>query len=220
MTLGDVIADYRKAHGLSMEKFAELAGLSKAYISMLEKNKTSRGEEPSPSIDTYRAVAAAIGVDVDELIRMVDGKIQLISSPINFPSNLSPIPNMKKIPLVGDIACGTPILAQENITDYVDLPVHIHADYALTCRGSSMIGAGIQDGDIVYIRRQEDVETGQIAAVIVNSDSEATLKRFYRNNDTVMLIAENPEFAPLVFVGEEINNIRIVGLAVAFTHVL
>lgn len=124
---------------------------------------------------------------------------------------------MDQIPLVGDIACGTPILAEENITDYVDLPGHIRADFALTCRGDSMIGAGIQDGDIVYIRHQETVENGQIAAVLVGSE-EATLKRFYRSNNAVTLNAENPSYAPMVFVGEEAAQIRILGLAIAFTH--
>ena len=83
-----------------------------------------------------------------------------------------------------------------------------------------MIDAGIQDGDAVYIRQQPEVENGQIAAVIVNDDNEATLKRFYRIGDTVTLTPANQEVAPLVFVADDINNIRIVGLAVAYTHVL
>ena len=77
MTIGEVISEYRKDHGLSMDKFAKLSGLSKAYISILEKNKTPRGAEPTPSIETFRSVAEAIGMDIDELIRMVDGKIRL-----------------------------------------------------------------------------------------------------------------------------------------------
>lgn len=138
----------------------------------------------------------------------------------NLPSNLEVMPKMQKVPLVGQIACGTPILAEENITDYIDLPAHIRADYALTCKGNSMIDAGIRDGDVVYIRQQPEVENGQIAAVIVNDDNEATLKRFYRIGDTVTLNPANPDVAPMVFVGDDINNIRIVGLAVAYTHVL
>ena len=139
---------------------------------------------------------------------------------LNLPSNLEKLQPMNKVPLVGQIACGTPILAEENITDYVDLPAHIRADYALTCKGDSMIGAGIQDGDVVYIRQQPEVENGQIAAVIVGDNNEATLKRFYRIGDTVTLNPENPTIAPMVFVGDEMNNIRIVGRAVAYTHVL
>lgn len=138
--------------------------------------------------------------------------------PNSFPSNLELLEEMEKIPLVGTIACGTPILAVENIEEYVDLPRHIRADYALTCKGDSMIGADINDGDIVYIRQQPQVEPGQIAAVLI--DDEATLKRFYRDNDHVYLQAENPRYRPLVYTKEEINQIRIIGLAVAHTRKL
>ena len=103
------------------------------------------------------------------------------------------------------------------MSDYVDLPGHIRADYALICKGDSMINAGIQDGDVVYIRKQQEVENGQIAAVLVDSE-EATLKRFYRVNEKVTLNAENPIYPPMVFVGEEILKLRVIGLAVAFTH--
>lgn len=139
----------------------------------------------------------------------------------DIPLNITPLPEMKKIPLVGQIACGLPILAEENIEDYIDMPAHIHADYALTCKGESMINAGIQDGDMVYIRKQEEVENGQIAAVRVDGD-DATLKRFYYDyeNSVVQLIAENPKVGPLVFTGEDINRVKVIGLAVAFTHVI
>jgi Helix-turn-helix. len=80
MKLGDIIADYRRQNGLSMEKFAEISGISKGYVSMLERNVTQRGEEPSPSFEKYRAVAKTIGIDVDELIRMVEGKISLLDN--------------------------------------------------------------------------------------------------------------------------------------------
>lgn len=126
---------------------------------------------------------------------------------------------MRQTPLLGRIACGEPILAEENIEDYVDLPKHINADFALECRGDSMIGAGIQDGDVVYIQQQPEVENGQIAAVLVGDD-EATLKRFYYDGTTVQLVAENPKFAPMVFTGEDINKVRVIGRAVAFTHSL
>ena len=135
------------------------------------------------------------------------------------PHNITPLPEMKKIPLVGQIACGLPILAEENIEDYIDLPTHIHADYALTCKGESMINAGIQDGDVVYIRKQAEVENGQIAAVRVDCE-DATLKRFYYDGSAVQLIAENPKFPPQVFAGENINRIKVIGLAVAYTHVI
>lgn len=218
MTLGDVIAEYRKQTGMSMERFAVSANMSKGYVSILEKNKTQRGDEPSPSFEKYRDVAKAIGMDVDELIRKVDGKVSFQPSrPL--PSNVVPIPQTSKVPLVGQIACGAPILAEENITDYVDLPGHIRADYALTCKGDSMINAGIRDGDIVYIRQQEEVENGQIAAVLVDED-EATLKRFYFDGSMIQLVAENPRIPPLVYTGDNASRVRVIGLAVAYTHII
>lgn len=136
----------------------------------------------------------------------------------SLPSNIRRLEPMQKIPLVGRIACGEPILAVENIEDYIDLPRQIHADFALTCKGDSMVNAGIQDGDVVYIKEQPTVENGQIAAVMVGD--EATLKRFYHTEDSVRLVAENPTFPTLSFFGEEITQIRVIGLAVAYTHAL
>lgn len=129
--------------------------------------------------------------------------------------NISPMPEMKKIPLLGTIACGVPILAVENIDDYIEIPKHIKADFALTCHGDSMIGARIVDGDLVYIRAQSDVDNGQIAAVLI--DNEATLKRVYKYPNTLVLRAENPNFRELVYQNQELEEIRILGLAVAFS---
>lgn len=137
----------------------------------------------------------------------------------DLPDNVIPLHPMRKIPLVGRIACGTPILAEQNIEDYIDLPGHIHADYALTCQGDSMVNAGIRDGDVVYIREQPEVETGQIAAVIVDEE-EATLKRFYFDGTNIQLVAENPRIPPMVFPGQEVARVRVLGRAVAYTHII
>ena len=131
------------------------------------------------------------------------------------PSNIIPMPEMRKIPLVGTIACGLPILAQENIEDYVSIPKDMAGDFALTCKGDSMINARIFDGDIVYIRQQDTVDSGEIAAVLI--DGEATLKRVRLFDDHISLEPENPMYKPLVYWNEEMNDIRILGKAVAFT---
>lgn len=120
------------------------------------------------------------------------------------------------VPLVGRIACGTPVLAQQNIAELIDLPRHISADFALTCNGDSMIGAGIADGDVVYIRQQPAVDDGRIAAVLIGEES--TLKRVYHRGDTLILQPENPAYPPLIYSGRELEDIRILGLAVAYTH--
>lgn len=134
------------------------------------------------------------------------------------PSNIIPVPKTSRIPLVGTIACGTPILAQENIEGDVDLPEHIHADFALRCKGDSMINARIYDGDLVYIRQQETVENGEIAAVLIGD--EATLKRVRIFPDHISLEPENPQYRPLVYWENEMNAVRILGKAVAFTSLV
>lgn len=206
MSIGGNIKFLREKAGLSQVDFAKMFGVTDKAVSTWEN------ETRIPRMGVIEKIAAAFGVTKSQILdEEMDSSL---------PSNIILLPKMNKVPLVGQIACGTPILAEENITDYVDLPAHIRADYALTCKGDSMIGAGIQDGDVVYIRQQPKVENGQIAAVIVNDDNEATLKRFYRIGDTVTLNPENPKVAPLIFVADDINNIRVIGLAVAFTHVL
>lgn len=132
-------------------------------------------------------------------------------------ANIMPPPETYQVPRLGQIACGAPILAEQNIETYDSVPVAIRCDFTLLCRGDSMIGAGIEDGDIVYIREQPEVETGEIAAVMVGED-EATLKRFKRVGNTILLIPENSNYEPLVFSGGEMNGVRILGKAVGFTR--
>ncbi len=131
-------------------------------------------------------------------------------------SNLIPLDSVTYIPLVGTIACGTPILAQKNIERKSILPDTVKADFALRCQGDSMINAGIDDGDIVFIRKQPQVENGEIAAVqVTNFETEATLKKVYTKTNSITLVAENPEYEPLIFTNEEMNDVAIVGKAVA-----
>ena len=136
----------------------------------------------------------------------------------NIPSNILPLPKVCKIPLIGTIACGEPILAEENISDIIDVPEHINADFALRCKGDSMIDARINDGDIVYIKQQPTVDNGQIAAVLIGD--EATLKRVYISDNTVTLMACNPRFAPLIYSGPELERLRIIGRAIAYTSLI
>lgn len=202
--LSTVIRKRRRDLGLTLAQIAEMMGVTEATVQRWESGniKTLRYEKISKLANILEVNPAALMGWEDAL-----------------PSNVVPLHPMKKVPLVGQIACGTPILAEENITDYVDVPGHIRADYALTCKGDSMINAGIREGDVVYIRQQEEVENGQIAAVLIDND-EATLKRFYHKGDTVQLIPENPAFPPLVYIGEEANAVRVLGLAVAYTHII
>lgn len=130
----------------------------------------------------------------------------------NRPQNIVDLPETVNIPIIGTIACGTPILAEQNFQGFTEAPVK-NADFALICKGNSMINAGIHDGDIVYIKKIPEVENGKIAAVLV--DGEATLKRVYRFPDRLLLQPMNPAYPDQVYT--EQNEVQILGLAIAYT---
>lgn len=203
--------DRRKAIGLSAEKIAEILGVSPATIYRYENGDIEKvpGERLEPIAKVLQTTPAYL----------MGWKNDAADTDSELPANIIPMPEMHKVPLLGAIACGAPILADEHIEDYVDIPKHIHADFALTCKGDSMINARIFDGDIVYIRQQDMVENGEIAAVL-NSDGEATLKRVKLFEDHISLEPENPQYRPIVLWNEDMNNVRIIGKAVAFTSAI
>ena len=182
-----------------------------------------RGER-EPGIELLESVADTFNVDMDYLIGRsnIPNKHQIseTSTPYNsLPKadyshikNIMPVPETKQLPVIGTIACGTPILAEQNIEDMVNVPAFVQADFVLRCSGDSMINAHIRDGDLVCIRIQPDVDDGQIAAVLIGEN--ATLKRVYHRPDGVMLMAENPAYPPMVYIGEECEDIRIMGKAI------
>ena len=203
----------RNNKGLSQADFAKQIKISKSSVNMYE-----RGER-EPSLTTLEVIADYFNVDMDYLLGKSD-VVNKMQWPLNIPvaDNIIPMPEMRRIPLVGSIACGMPILAEENIEELIEIPKHIKADFALTCKGDSMINARIYDGDVVYIRQQEMVENGEIAAVLI--DSEATLKRVKIHPDRIILEPENPMYDPFVYRGEEMNSVHILGKAVAFTSAI
>ena len=136
------------------------------------------------------------------------------TSPI--PAGCEPLPRMVRVPLLGEIACGEPIFANEESGLYAEINPDVHADFCLRAKGDSMIGARIFDGDIVFIRQQDMVDNGEIAAVII--DDETTLKRvnYFPEKNLLILKAENSEYSDLVYSGEELDHIKILGKAVAF----
>ena len=180
------------------------AGVNRASLSDL---KFGRAEKLSSS--NLVKIAKYFGVSVEYLLG------QETSEDIFSKYGLSPI-TKKKIPLLGDIACGQPIFANEEHDSYIMMGTEINADFCLTAKGDSMINARINDGDIVFVRQQDTVENGEIAAVVI--DDEITLKRvfYYPEQNRLVLAAENTSYAPFVYVGEELNHIFILGKAVAF----
>lgn len=198
--------------GLSQEELAQKMG----YESRSSINKIEMGKSDIPQ-SKIQAFADALKTTPAALMGwVIEDTSQPLSSAI--PPGFDPLPETEKKPLIGNIACGQPILADENIEEYVDVPKGKHIDFCLVCRGDSMIDAGILDGDIVFIHQQLTVENGEIAAVRIGDS--ATLKRFYQDGEKVMLLPANSKYAPLTYTGEEINSndIHIEGKAVGFTH--
>ena len=200
MTFGTKLKSIRLSMGLSQEEFAKKLNTTKQVISRYET------EQRTPKITIAQEYANILGVPLQNLI----------DNNVDFPlaTNIIPMPEAKSIPLVGKIACGAPITATENLEGYIKIPAQLEADFALVCRGDSMTGARIMDGDIVIIRQQSDVDDGEIAAVLI--EDEATLKRVYKMPGRLVLRAENPRYAPIDLSGAELDGVRILGKAVYF----
>ena len=203
------IKELREKKGLNMKEVSR--SLNIPYTTYVNYEKGLR----EPTSEVLIQLADFFDSSVDYLVGRSSINERLSLSEPSLAPNLMPMPEMRKIPLIGSIACGSPILAEEHIEDYIDIPAHIHADFSLTCKGDSMINARIFDGDIVYIRQQDTVESGEIAAVLI--ESEATLKRVLIYDDHIILAPENPTYKHIICWHEEMNTVRILGKAVAFT---
>ena len=202
----DELKKLRNSRGITQQKLADVLGIAKSTISMYENGNRE------PDFETSEAIADYFNVRIDDLLgRKNESSVFTIS-------NIIPLPQRKNIPLLGTIACGEPILATENIDGFVSADENIIADFALKCKGDSMINARIFDGDIVYIRQQADVENGEIAAVLIGED--ATLKRVHKYENKIVLSPANPMYDDLIYSGERLNEIKILGKAVAFTSIV
>jgi repressor LexA len=196
------IRTFRKERGYTLESLAAAIGTSKQTVQRYETGVIS-----NIPTDKITMMARVLGVAPGELM----GWSALSSS----HENIIPI-LPKRLPIIGTISCGEPIYAEEEYGEYVETSNNIDASFCLRASGDSMIGARIYDGDLVFIREQDTVDNGDIAAVIIND--EATLKRvyYYPDESKIVLTPENPRFAPLVYTKDELNSIKILGKAVAF----
>lgn len=209
MTKGEKIKAAREAAGLTQEELGRLCGTTKQTIYKYETGKVT-----NIPIDRLEKIAVAINVSASFLMGWDEPSRDIQKNTFR-AKNLLPPPNTVKVPRVGAIACGTPILAEQNIDAYDPVPDYVKCDFTLVCKGDSMINARIYDGDIVCIKVQPEVENGEIAAVLVGDD-EATLKRVHYFPDHIVLEPENPMYKPLVFWDEDMNDIRIIGKATHF----
>ncbi|MBO6305369.1 MAG: helix-turn-helix domain-containing protein [Selenomonadaceae bacterium] len=204
--LKDRLRAARQKLGLTLDNVAKKVGVSRQTIHRYETGVITN--IPQVNIEKIAAVlettpAKLMGWDIDENLSHI--------------SNLVPITG-KPVPIIGTIAAGKPILAEENIEGEATPAADIRADFALRVKGDSMEGVPILDGDIVFIRSQPEVENGEIAAVLI--DNEATLKRFYNNGNSVMLVSENPKYPPFIYTKENCDDFRILGKAIAYQHSL
>ena len=195
------IKELRIKSNKTQQQMANELNVSNGAIGMWETGKRT------PDAEMLTKIAEYFNTTTDYLFGREDQTYE------NY--NIFPI-KKKKFPLLGEIACGKPIFADEDRESYVMAGTDINADFCLKAKGDSMIGARILDGDIVFIKETPMVNNGEIAAIII--DDEATLKRvyYYPEKGKLVLQAENPKYEPLVYVGEELNEIRILGKAVAF----
>lgn len=192
---------------MTAAELSKVTGIGEGAISQYRKGAYKATQR------NLEKISSALNVSISWLMGVSDD--YLVQTPLN---NIVPMPQTYKVPLIGTIACGQPILAIENAEESVDVPEYIRADFALRCKGDSMINARIFDGDIVYIKKQPQVENGEIAAVLIGD--EATLKRVRLFEDHISLEAENPMYKPIVLWGNDMNTVEILGKAIAFTSIV
>lgn len=208
--IGDRIKSLRKSKGYNMRQMA--SALNLPYTTYVNYEKGAR----EPNSEQLILISKYFGVSIDYLMGRTDVPFTEETSENIFEKypNIQPLPEMRKVPLLGAIACGEPIYREED--EWISLPNDIKADFCLRCQGDSMIDARINDGDIVFIKACPEVENGQIAAVSI--DNEVTLKRvfYYPEKNKLVLYPENKAYEPFVYMNEELNDIRILGRAVVF----
>lgn len=208
MTTGERMKQRRKELGFSAEKVAERLGVSPATIYRYE-----RGDIEKVPGDSLGELAKILQTTPAYLMGWEEKPTAPAPRPI--PKGFEPMPEMANLPVVGKIACGTPILAQQNIETYYQSPKEWRASMFLVCQGDSM-EPFIKDGDMVAIREQQDAETDEIVAVMEldGCDGFATLKKLKKRPDRVELWPLNPEYEPIIYLKEEMNKLQIIGLAV------
>lgn len=210
MTLGEYLKDYRKRHHISMQEFSEMSGISKGYISMLE-----RGQHPQssralvPSIETIGKIADAIGVSIEELLSQINGDQKIDISHKN--------KTYFRVPVLGHVAAGVPIEMIEDIVDWEDLPKGRFKEpekeyFGLKIEGHSM-EPQICNNDTVIVHKQPDAEDGQIVIAAVDGEY-ATCKRLKKYKDSIALVPINPNYSPLVFSSDEVKSEPVVILGI------
>ena len=208
-TISQRISEALSLRNMRQSELVEKTGITKSALSCYISGKYQ------PKQNNIYLMAKALHVNEAWLMGL-DVPMERTNDNNNI-SNLYPI-ELKKFPLLGEVSCGVPKFASEDRESYVMAGTDIKADFCLKAKGDSMVNARINDGDIVFIRKQDIVENGEIAAVVVNDDNDATLKRFYYYQDKSLMILkpENPAYEDQIYTENELEQVHILGKAVAF----
>lgn len=222
MTLGDIIKNYRGTHKLSMDAFSEKSGISKAYISLLEKNKHPKtGKAIAPSIQCIKQAADGMGMDFNILFGMIDGNVNLKEDiekpPKTVQNKLIKEKRGVTINVLGRVAAGIPIEAVEDIIDTEEISEALASTgefFGLLIDGDSM-EPDIHKGDTVIVRQQNDAESGEIVIAMVNG-GDATCKRLIKYAEGISLVSLNNNYAPMFFSNKDVAEkpVRIIGKVV------
>ena len=199
MKLANNIKYYRKRNKLTQADLASKLGVAPTAISAWEVGRNK------PLMDKIEMMSELFGIRKSDLIGDDFSPINLV---------MFDRESVVRVPILGTIKCGQPILAEDNITGYrEELSDRLPSGnlFYLRSQGDSMLPT-IPEGSLVLIREQPTVEYGEVAAVLVNGDTEATLKRVKKQGDIVMLIADNPDYPPYIITDD--NPARIIGKAV------
>lgn len=209
MTIGARIKSLREKKNISQTNLAKYIHASKQTVFKYENDIIT-----NIPMDKIKSIASILGVSPSYLMGWENESNE--KNLIGY-DNISAV-STQHVPMLGYIACGKPIYANEDRESYVLCGTRIKADFCLTCKGDSMIGAGIHDGSIVFCRKQDIVNNGEIAAIIIGD--EVTLKRFYYYPEKAKLVlqSENPKYEPFVYVKEELNEIKVLGKAIAYQN--
>ena len=195
-SIGERIKRSRIAKGLTQDEVARFMNVTRGAVANWEHNRSL------PPAKNFPRLAQCLGVSASYL--QMESEYPL--------ANEIPMPeDIQKIPIIATVKCGVNGLAFEEDGGTVNVEKKHGEDLrAFRCKGDSMIGAGIHDGDVAIVRIQDQVESGELAVVVINSD-EGTLKRVHFQNDAIILESANPSYPARVFTGVDRAIVHIVG---------
>jgi repressor LexA len=208
-TMSEKIKELRTSQGLTLEQVANKVGVGKSTV-----RKWETGIIANMKRDKIAALAEALHTTPAYLMGWEENEPSSERNDLFAQFGIMPI-SKKKLPILGNAACGEPKYAEQTFEGYVTVGADMQADFCLYAKGDSMVNARIHDGDIVFVRKQDIVEDGEIAVVLVEDDT--TIKRVYydRENNVLTLVPENPAFKIMRYMGAELNQIRILGKVIS-----